>query len=181
MARPVPLDVYATPEEAIVIARFPGLHPEQLEITYTQNTLTLSGSVPSVAESEQAQKATWYAHELWSGQFQRTVTLPFEVDASKAEATFEHGLVRIALPKAERAKPRKSRSKREVARKPLAPARAPDPKTISYRHNNERNAAGPWSGRSSSCVKPGTSQVSERRGPAGGAGCFNRSSHARPR
>jgi HSP20 family protein len=107
MARPMPLDVYATPDEAIVIAALPGLNPQDLEITYTQNTLTLSGSVPNVAESEQGQNATWYAHELWSGQFQRTVTLPFEVDASQAEATFENGLVRIALPKAERAKPQK--------------------------------------------------------------------------
>ena len=106
-ARPMPLDVYATPDEAIVMAALPGLNPQDLEITYTQNTLTLSGSVPNVADSDQGQNATWYAHELWSGQFQRTVTLPFEVDASQAEATFEHGLVRIALPKAERAKPQK--------------------------------------------------------------------------
>src|SRR5215203_4559010 len=107
MARPVPLDVYATPEEAIVIAAVPGMTPENLAITYTQNTLTLSGSVPNVAESEQGQHATWYLRELWSGQFQRTVTLPFEVDASKAEASFEHGIVRITLPKAEWAKPQK--------------------------------------------------------------------------
>jgi len=107
MSRPLPLDVYATPDEAIVIAALPGLNPQDLEITYTQNTLTLSGSVPNVAKSEQGQQATWYAHELWCGQFQRTVTLPFEVDASKAEATFENGLVRIALPKAERTKPQK--------------------------------------------------------------------------
>ncbi len=107
MARPVPLDVYATPDEAVVIAAVPGLNPEQLEITYTQNTLTLSGSVPSAAESEPGQNATWYLRELWSEQFQRTVALPFDVDASKAEATFEHGIVRITLPKAERAKPQK--------------------------------------------------------------------------
>jgi HSP20 family protein len=106
-ARPMPLDVYATPDEAIVIAALPGLNPQDLEITYTQNTLTLSGSVPNVAESDQGKNATWYAHELWSGQFQRTVTLPFEVDAGKAEATSENGLVRIALPKAQRAKPQK--------------------------------------------------------------------------
>ena len=106
-ARPMPLDVYATPDEAVVIAALPGLNPQDLEITYTQNTLTLSGSVPSAVDSEQGKNATWYAHELWSGQFQRTVTLPFEVDASKTEATFENGLVRIALPKAERAKPQK--------------------------------------------------------------------------
>jgi HSP20 family protein len=107
LARPVPLDVHATPNEAIVIAAVPGMTPENLEITYTQNTLTLSGSVPHVAESEQGQNATWYLRELWSGQFQRTVTLPFEVDSAQAQATFEHGMVRIALPKAEWVKPQK--------------------------------------------------------------------------
>jgi len=58
MARPVPLDVYATPDAAIVIAAVPGMSPEQLEITYTQNTLTLSGSVPNVADSDQGKNAT---------------------------------------------------------------------------------------------------------------------------
>ena len=52
MARPVPLDVYATPDEAVVIAAVPGMTPENLEITYTQNTLTLSGSVPSAVDSD---------------------------------------------------------------------------------------------------------------------------------
>ena len=101
MYRPVPLDVYATPVEAVVIAAVPGMSAENLEITYTDNTLTLSGSVPSATESEQGQQVTWYARELWSGQFQRTVTMPFEVDASKAEDTFEHRIVRITLTKAE--------------------------------------------------------------------------------
>jgi HSP20 family protein len=107
MARPLPLDVYATPDEAVVIAAVPGMSPEHLEITYTDNTLTLSGTVPSAAESEQGQNATWYLHELWAGQFQRTVTLPFEIDPAQAQATFEHGIVRITLPKAEWAKPQK--------------------------------------------------------------------------
>jgi HSP20 family protein len=91
----------------VVIAAVPGMSPENLEITYTDNTLTLSGTVPSAVESEQGQNATWYLHELWSGQFQRTVTLPFEVDPAQAQATFEHGIVRITLPKAEWAKPQK--------------------------------------------------------------------------
>ena len=107
MARPLPLDVYATPDEAVVIAAVPGMSPENLEITYSDNTLTLSGTVPGAAESEPGQNATWYLHELWSGQFQRTVTLPFEVDPAQAQATFEHGIVRITLPKAEWAKPQK--------------------------------------------------------------------------
>jgi HSP20 family protein len=103
----LPLDIYATPEEAVVIAAVPGMGPENLEITYADNTLTLSGSVPSPVESEQSQNVTWYLRELWSGQFQRTVTLPFEVDPAQAEATFEHGIVRITLPKADWAKPHK--------------------------------------------------------------------------
>ncbi|MDQ3694684.1 MAG: Hsp20/alpha crystallin family protein [Chloroflexota bacterium] len=94
MARALPLDVYATPEEAVVIAAVPGMHPQELEITYTQNTLMLSGAVPTAADSEQGKAATWYLHELWSGPFQHTVTLPFEVDAAKAKASFENVIVR---------------------------------------------------------------------------------------
>jgi HSP20 family protein len=107
VARPLPLDVYATPDEAVVIAAVPGMNPQDLEITYHQNTITLSGTVPSATESEQGQQAMWFLHELWHGQFQRSITLPFEVDAEKAEATFEHGIVRLVLPKAETARPRK--------------------------------------------------------------------------
>ena len=105
MVRPLPLDVYATQDEVVIIAAVPGMNPQDLEVTVNQNVVTLAGSAPNAAESEQGKGATWYLHELWHGQFRRSVTLPFEVDSGKAEATFEHGIVRIALPKAERAKP----------------------------------------------------------------------------
>ena len=105
--RPLPLDVYATQDEAVVIAAVPGMGPQDLEVTIDQNVVTLSGTVPTAAESEQGKGATWYLHELWHGQFRRSVTLPFEVDAGQADATFENGIVRITLPKAERAKPHK--------------------------------------------------------------------------
>jgi HSP20 family protein len=103
----LPLDVYATENEAVVIAAVPGMTPEALDVTINQNTLTLSGAVPTAADSEQGQQATWYLQELGHGPFQRTVTLPFEVDASQAEATVEHGIIRIVLPKAEWTKPQK--------------------------------------------------------------------------
>jgi HSP20 family molecular chaperone IbpA len=67
----------------------------------------LTGAVPNAGDSEQGKAATWYLHELWSGRFQRTVTLPFEVDAAQAVATFEHGIVRITLPEAEWTKSQK--------------------------------------------------------------------------
>jgi HSP20 family protein len=105
--QPMPLDVYATPNEAVILAAAPGMRPDSLDITVQQNTVTLSGTVQDVAQSEEAKQATWYLHELWSGQYRRSVTLPFEVDAAKAHASFESGIVRIVLPKAEHARPKK--------------------------------------------------------------------------
>ena len=105
-AFPLPLDVYATEQEVVVVAAIPGMRPEELQVTYNQGTLTLAGTIHNVAEGEEAKGATWYAHELWSGQFHRALSLPFEVDADHADATFEYGIVRIVLPKAEQAKPK---------------------------------------------------------------------------
>ncbi len=105
-AFPLPLDVYATDHEVVIVAAVPGMRPEDLQVTYNQGTLVLSGTIQNVAEGEEAKGATWYAHELWSGQFRRSVSLPFEVDADHADATFEYGIVRIVLPKAEQAKPK---------------------------------------------------------------------------
>jgi len=106
-AAPMPLDVYATDNQAVLLAAVPGLRPEELEITVHQNTVSLSGSVKSASDSDEAKGATWYIHELGSGVFRRSVTLPFPIDADRVEATFEHGIVRIVAPKAEHAKPRK--------------------------------------------------------------------------
>jgi HSP20 family protein len=105
--QPMPLDVYATADQVVVLAAVPGLRPDHLEITVHQNTVTISGAVPDVTQAEEAKQATWYVHELWSGQYQRSLTLPFELDAERAEASVADGIARIVLPKAERAKPRK--------------------------------------------------------------------------
>ncbi len=103
---PLPLDVYATDNEVILIASAPGLRAEDLEISINQGTITLTGKTPNVAQSEEAKHATWYLHELPHGTFSRTVTLPIEVDAAKADATFDQGILRLRLPKAEKAKPK---------------------------------------------------------------------------
>ena len=103
---PLPLDVYATEDEVVLIAAAPGLAAEALQITIDRGTVTLTGEIPNAARSEEAQGATWYVHELPYGRFQRSVTLPIEVDGAKADATFEHGVLRLRLPKAEQARPR---------------------------------------------------------------------------
>lgn len=103
---PLPLDVYATENEVVVIASAPGLRAEDIEISINQGTITLTGKTPNVAQSEEAKHATWYLHELPHGSFSRSVTLPIEVDAANADATFDQGILRLRLPKAEKAKPK---------------------------------------------------------------------------
>jgi HSP20 family protein len=103
---PVPLDVYATNEDVIVIAAIPGIRAEDIEITINQGTVVLSGKAPNVAQSEEGKAATWFIHELPYGSFNRSITLPIEVDANGADASFENGILRLRLPKAEQAKPR---------------------------------------------------------------------------
>jgi HSP20 family protein len=103
---PLPLDVYATADEVVIIAAVPGLGPDDIEITYDQGVVTFAGQLPNVAASEEGKGATWYLHELPNGGFRRSVTLPFDVDADAIEATFLHGVLRLSLPKAEQARPK---------------------------------------------------------------------------
>ncbi len=104
-SRLVPLDVYETQDAVVVLAAAPGVSPEAIEITVNKGTVTLSGQIPNVAEAESTKGATWHLHELAHGTFRRTLTLPFDIDTARAEATFEHGMLRLELPKAEAAKP----------------------------------------------------------------------------
>ena len=104
---PLPVDVYATDDAFVITAAVPGMRPEDLEVTYTNGAVVLSGAIGDVAEAEEAKGATWYLRELWHGRFQRAITPPFEVDPGQAEAAFENGILRITLPKAAHAKPQK--------------------------------------------------------------------------
>jgi HSP20 family protein len=107
VVQPMPLDVYATDEQAVILAAVPGMRPEDLELTVHQNTVSLSGKVETASNAEETKGATWYVRELGSGAYRRSVTLPFPVDVDRAEASFEHGILRVVLPKAETAKPKR--------------------------------------------------------------------------
>lgn len=102
----LPIDVFATGDDVIVLAAVPGMNPEEISISVEKNVVTLSGAI---ANADDVQGATWLLHELPHGDFKRSLQLPFEVDADRAEATFENGLLRLTLPKKESAKPRQIR------------------------------------------------------------------------
>ncbi len=104
---PMPIDVYSTGEQVVLIAAVPGMQPDDLELTVHQNTVTLRGTIRGAADAEDTRNATWYVSELGNGAYQRSVTLPFPIDVDQSTAKFEYGLVRVTLPKADSAKPRK--------------------------------------------------------------------------
>ncbi|MGC4190078.1 MAG: Hsp20/alpha crystallin family protein [Thermomicrobiales bacterium] len=105
----LPLDVYAQDDDVVVVAAVPGVDPEAIEITVEKNTVTLSGKTAPVNTSSNS--TTWYLQELPRGGFSRTLTLPFEVDSARADATFDNGLLHLTLPKLESAKARQIRVK----------------------------------------------------------------------
>lgn len=103
-----PMDVYETDNEFVVKASLPGIKPEDVEITMTGDTLTIKGETKA---DEEVKQENYYLQERKYGSFVRSVTIPVLVQADKADAKFEHGILTLTLPKAEEVKPRTIRVK----------------------------------------------------------------------
>jgi HSP20 family protein len=101
--RGMPLDVYSTDDALVVEAALPGVKPENVDISVLGDTLTLTATTDEQRASEEG---GYHVQEVRRGRFSRTVTLPSSVKADAASATFENGLLRLSIPKAEQAKPR---------------------------------------------------------------------------
>src|SRR5690349_10192618 len=69
MSQPMPVDLYANDDQAVLIAALPGVRASDLNLSIHENTVTISGKVFDTAKSEEAKGATWYLRELWGGQF----------------------------------------------------------------------------------------------------------------
>ena len=97
------IDMVETKDEVVVKAALPGVKPEQVEVTITGNTLTISGE--SKEESEVKEK-DYIRKERHYGSFTRSVTLPSGLKADRADATFEDGVLTLKVPKSEEVKPK---------------------------------------------------------------------------
>ena len=97
------LDVYETDDALIVNAPVPGIKAEHVEITITGNTLTIKGETKA---EEREEKGNFLRQEVRYGAFQRSMDLPTDVQADKADAVFENGMLMLTLPKAEQIKPK---------------------------------------------------------------------------
>jgi HSP20 family protein len=99
-----PVNVWVDEYAVFVETDLPGIDPAKLEISVSEgNRLSIEGERVQI----ELPNAVWHRQERGHGTFVRELTLPTLVDADKFEASYEAGVLRLTLPKAEAAKPRK--------------------------------------------------------------------------
>lgn len=99
----VPVDLWETNDAYFLKADLPGFAPDQIDINATADTVSISGEMKPQAD---VTNEGWLRQERRYGKFQRAFTLPVQIDANKVQATFEHGVLSLVLPKADQVKPR---------------------------------------------------------------------------
>jgi HSP20 family protein len=102
----MPLDVIENDNEFIVKADIAGINPEEVEITYTNNTLTLKGEVKDEREEGQ-ENSRYHVRERRYGSFVRSISMPGTIDVENIKADSENGVLVLHLPKKEEVKPKR--------------------------------------------------------------------------
>lgn len=96
-----PMDIEETDDAIIVRAELPGMSKDDIKVTLSGDMLTISGERKQEAEKK---GKTYYRVERAYGKFQRTVTLPCEVDGDRTKASYKAGVLELVLPKSEKSK-----------------------------------------------------------------------------
>lgn len=95
------VDIVDRDEDILVRADIPGVKKENLDITLTDNTITIEGST---SEEKKEEDGDYYRSETMKGSFSRTMSLPNGVNGGKAKSTFKDGVLEVVVPKLEKAK-----------------------------------------------------------------------------
>lgn len=98
-----PVEVSETENEVEVKAALPGVRPEEVDISVTNDVLTIRAEHREEAEER---KRDYYRREIRYGTYHRSLALPVAVDTDKAEATFKNGMLHLRMPKAEALRPK---------------------------------------------------------------------------
>lgn len=98
------VDVIDRDNEVLVRAELPGMAKDDLEISLTDQTVTIRGETHKESKEEHGD---FFRREITSGSFQRTLALPAEVMGDVAKATFHDGVLELTLPKVAKTNRRK--------------------------------------------------------------------------
>jgi HSP20 family protein len=102
----LPLDVMENHDEYTIKASLPGINPDDLEITYNNNTLTIHGEIKEEKE-DTGKDQRYHLRERRFGSFSRSVYLPTPIESGKIQADYEAGILTLSLPKTEEVKPKR--------------------------------------------------------------------------
>lgn len=97
------VDVIDRDNEILVRAELPGVDKDNVEVTLSDNAVTIKGST---RKEEKEEKGDYYRCEISSGSFSRTVGLPASVDSEHSKAVFKDGVLELKLAKTEKASKR---------------------------------------------------------------------------
>jgi HSP20 family protein len=97
------LDVFESDDDVTVRASIPGIKPEDIDISITGDVLSIKGAA---SEEKEEKTGNYHLRERRFGAFQRAISLPTSINADKAEAEFENGVLTLTLPKVEEVKPK---------------------------------------------------------------------------
>jgi HSP20 family protein len=96
--------LYVNDQDLLVTLEIPGIDPARVDVTVTGDTVEIKGERPA----EQVRSGeSFHRRERPAGQFKRDIQLPFEVEPSKTEATYEKGILKVRMARPESQKPKK--------------------------------------------------------------------------
>lgn len=100
----MPLDVIEEGDAYIVKANIPGINPDDIEITFTGNVLTIKGEMHS---DDEVKENRYHMRERRYGAFSRSISLGDRINGENISAAYDNGVLTLTLPKAEEAKPKR--------------------------------------------------------------------------
>ena len=98
------IEMFEKDDKFVVRAELPGIKREEIDISVSDDTLTIKGERKSKNEVEEED---YYCREHSYGSFFRSIALPSDINTEKIEASYESGVLEVSLPKAAEAKPKK--------------------------------------------------------------------------
>jgi HSP20 family protein len=98
------VNLWTDRDHALVTTEIPGVNPENVDLSVENDNLTISGSrePEPMGEEDRIRR-----RERGSGEFSRTVELPFPVEREQVAATYADGVLKVKLPRSEASKPKK--------------------------------------------------------------------------
>lgn len=97
------MDIKETDEDFVIHAEVPGMDKKDINLSIKKDELVIEGDKK---EEEKKEGESFLRVERSYGSFRRSVRLPSEIDQSKVKAKYENGVLKIFLPKSEKAKPK---------------------------------------------------------------------------